>query len=84
MSKIKVIVNDLEQANEMVDFWKDKEVNFEIVVKENTTAENSDVVERISELELTCYKNTTAENSDVKRKPSRTTVVQCGKLIELD
>lgn len=62
MSKIKVIVKDLEQANEMVDFWKDKEVNFEIVVKENTTA----------------------ENSDVKRKPSRTTVVQCGKLIELD
>ncbi len=44
MSKIKVIVKDLEQANEMVDFWKDKEVNFEIVVKENTTAENSDVI----------------------------------------
>lgn len=62
MSKIKVTVKSISQANEIIEYWSDKGVELFIEVRENTTA----------------------ENSDVKRKPSRTTVVQCGKLIELD
>lgn len=45
MSKIKVTVKDIKTANEIIKFWKDEELNLEIVVKENTATANSDVKE---------------------------------------
>lgn len=57
MTRIKVTVNTLDQANEIIEYWKNKEGIFklEIVLKENTTTGNSDVVltlnsERLAEL----------------------------------
>lgn len=43
MSKIKVTVNSISQANEIIEYWNDKGVELYIGVKENTTDENSDV-----------------------------------------
>ncbi len=54
MSKIKVTVKDLDQANEIIEYWKDK-AEIEIVVKENTTTENSDVVLTIGGKRITDF-----------------------------
>ena len=43
MSKIKVTVNSISQANEIIEYWCDKEVELSIEVKENTTTNDSDV-----------------------------------------
>lgn len=43
MSKIKVIVRSVELANELIEYWKNKDVDLEISVEENTTGANSDV-----------------------------------------
>lgn len=42
MSKIKVTVKDIKTANEIIQFWKDEDLNLEIKVNKNTTAANSD------------------------------------------
>lgn len=40
---IKVIVTNTTQASELIEAFSDKDYDVEIVVKENTTTENSDV-----------------------------------------